>query len=52
MDMLAVTAPSDAPEEVLRAGTVPSINPRTADVLDGVFGTRVRVTRDVEGANA
>jgi hypothetical protein len=49
MDMLAMPAPHDAAIKELRARALP--HPRTADVLDGVLGPRVRVTGDVEGTD-
>jgi hypothetical protein len=52
MDVLTVTASCHAPEEVLRAKTLPPIHPRLADMLDGVLNARMRVAGDVEGADA
>jgi hypothetical protein len=52
MDVFAVTTASDTSEEELRTGALPPINPRPADVLDGVFRARVGVARDVEGVRA
>ena len=52
MNVLAVTAACDAPEEELRTRALPPVHPRPADVLDGVFGASVRVARDVEGTDA
>jgi hypothetical protein len=51
MDVFAVTAPHDAAKKELRTRTVPSIHPRPADVLDGVFGACVGVAREVEGTD-
>jgi hypothetical protein len=52
MDVLAVTAASDASEEELRTRTLPTMHPAPANVLDDVLGPRVRVARDVEGVDA
>jgi hypothetical protein len=52
MDVLAVSAPHDAPKEELGARALPAIHPRPADVLDGVLGARVGVAGDVEGADS
>jgi len=52
MDVLAVTAAFDTSVEELRTRTLPSVHPSPADMLNGVFGAHVGVTRDVEGMDA